>query len=224
MNERVRAALAQLEEAREALLEFADDVWAGIDHRDTERVTAGVAFVREYDDKVAALARLTDEIERMIQTWNGRSPATAASESVHVEQLGSSHADGPFGNRPPHRLSEGVEGRFQGIEPVGFTLGDKGFPADTWVIAYVTLCRDLYRRDQARFQRMVDGRLYGGRVKSPYFSRDRSRMVEPHLIEDGIYARLKAGANEVCRRMLMLLRLYEIPPSEIAVYLKHEPR
>jgi hypothetical protein len=222
MNERVRAALALLEEARETLLEFADDVWARIDHRNGEQVRVGVAFVRDYDDKVTELARLADEIEQMIQTWNGRSPATTVRESVPLEPLNES---GPFGNRPPHRLSEkSDDGTFQGIKPVGFTFGNKRFPADEWVKVYVAVCQEVYQSSPERFERLVDQVAVGTRDKSPYFSRDPNRIAEPHPIADGIYARLKAGPDQLCARMRHILRRCEIPTTDVTFYLEHEPR
>lgn len=55
MTQPIRNILRDLDNIRESLLAFSDDVWLGIDHNDTSAMKAGIAFKEKLNAQLDAL-------------------------------------------------------------------------------------------------------------------------------------------------------------------------
>jgi hypothetical protein len=218
MNERVRTALAQLEEAREALLEYADGVWQSIDNRDNEQVQKKVPFVTACNDKLVELGRLTDDLGALVRDYLGE-PVDAEGEAPSTDAERNARVIRELDRGTPHTIDE----VFSYKRPYGFKLrGRAAKDIRTWRRLYALVCLQLAELAPATFAALPDDAQFTTPQGHRAFSRSRADLRSALLLRDGIYAEAHYSANGVARNLRRLLAAFRVNPNELTIYLRQD--
>lgn len=218
VNERVWAALAQLEEARETLLEFVDGVWQSIDHRDNEQVQHKVPFVTACNDQLVALGRLTDDLGVLVRDYVGE-PVEGEGEAPGADAAANARIIRELDRGTPHTLDED----FTHKRPYGFKLlGRAARDVRTWRRLYALVCRQLAEIAPATFAALPDEPQFVSPQGFRSFSRNPAELRFAMLLRDGIYAEANHSADDLARSLKKLLPAFRVSPSELTIYLRQD--
>lgn len=218
MNERVRAALAQLEEARETLLAFSGDVWHGVDTRDNEQVRSAAAFLTACNDHLVALGRLSDEISTLVRDYlgdpveiEGAAPSTDAAANARIIR--------ELDRGTPHTLDED----FSYKRPFGYKLlGRAAKDIRTWRGLFKLVCLQLAEIAPTTFAALPDDPQFVSRQGFKSFSRNPADLRYAMPLRDGIYAEANRSANQLAWTMKQLMIAFGVSPAELTIYLRQD--
>lgn len=216
--ERVEMILRQLEEAREGLFSYADDVWQGIDHRDAAKRDAGVAFIDALNERITDLGNLTDQLEQLIGQYTAVTPRPRPRVVTSPQGGAAPHAQDLTG-ATAHTLDES----FTWKRPYGFTLRSlEVTDVATWREFYGALCGALAEVDAETFRRLPENDQFLSSHGHRDFARTRNGLREAMPIGDGIFAEVHYSANSIRDNIKKLLNLFGFEPADIRVYLRQE--
>lgn len=216
--DRVEMILRQLEEAREGLFSYADDVWQGIDHRDAAKRNAGVAFIDALNEHITDLGNLTDQLEQLIEQYTAVTPrprprvVTSPQEGTapHTQELAGATA---------HTLDES----FTWKRPYGFTLRSlEVTDVATWRELYGALCGALAELDAETFRALPENNQFLSQHGHRDFARTRKGLREALVVGDGIFAEVHYSANSIRDKIKELLILFGVQPADMRIYLRQE--
>jgi hypothetical protein len=218
MQARVRQILEDLEAVSENLLGLSDDIWLSIDHNDPQGLEEGVQFKRSYNEKMAAFDRLATELSGMIQQFTSvrlheeeRSGQTSEDENVRLIR--------ELDREAPHAIDED----FTFKRPHGFVLDGQAFSGiTTWRRLYEVFCQQLLRRAPARFRALIDDPAFVSSRGHRSFTANPGELRSAAELADGIYTEINLSANGLRDVMRKLLTAFEIPESDVRVYLRED--
>ena len=119
----------------------------------------------------------------------------------------------------PHSIDEDF--RFK--RPYGFLLKGQGSTGiTTWRRLFELICQELLRRDPERFRALPENPDYISNRGNHGFSRDRDKLRSASLIGEGVYAEINLSANHICDAIHRLLDTFEIPVSELKLFLRED--
>ncbi len=216
MNKPVKGLLEQLEEVREQLLAFADDVFHGIDHRNAEQLAKGVEFVRIYNERLAAFDQVADELSRMIQQYTHVSveetSAVPSTDRARFERITRE-----LDTATPHYLNED----FTYKRPYGFVLLSQAYKdIVTWRHLYEAVCRVLAELNPNQWVELPNNPVFTSVQNKKAFSRDARDLRSPLPAIRGVYAEAHYSANSIRDNMLKLLKEFGIEERELKIYLR----
>lgn len=227
MNERELSAriLGNLTSVREDMLALIDLVWDSVNPRDAAARDAGSKYVGDLDRQLQGLSAASDGLAGLFKQRVGMS-----DEELPGNKPGTptTSADPVFAGRPAHHLAKGRDGRFEDFtstKPMGYTLQGKATKnVPDWADVYLSVCRELYRRDHSRFASLVDNQRFVTRRGNLLFSRDQTIFNWPKPVTGDIYAELNLSADTICSRLRMIFDAFGIPHTEMQIFLKRERR
>lgn len=221
MTQPVRNILRDLDNIRENLLAFSDDVWLSIDHNDTKAMKAGMAFKEKLNTQLDAFGKLSDEMTRLVQEYTQvRTEGEASPET----EIGKTAADNTriikdLNRNEPHAITE----EFTYKRPCGFVLDGKGYQdVTTWTRVYELVIRHLAKKDPALFKALPDNPATITRRNNPHFGRKPAGLRKPLALPNGLYAETNLSANHLCASIRTLLDIFSIPLTSCTIFLRQD--
>lgn len=216
--ERVEMILRQLEEVREGMFSYADDVWRGIDHRDAAKLEAGVTFINALNERITDLGDLTDQLEQLIEQYTAAAPRSRPKVISSPQGGAAPHAQ-ELAGATAHTLDE----NFTWKRPYGFTLRSlEVTDVATWRELYGALCGALAELDSETFRALPENDQFLSSHGHRDFSRTRKGLREAMAVGDGIYAEVHYSANSIRDNIKELLPLFGFQPADMHVYLRQD--
>jgi hypothetical protein len=221
MTQPIRNILRDLDNIRESLLAFSDDVWLGIDHNDTSAMKAGIAFKEKLNAQLDAFGKLSDEITRLVQEYT---QIQTGGEAFPETEIGKTDADNTriikdLNRNEPHTLTED----FTYMRPCGFVLDGKGYQdITTWSRVYELIIRHLAKKDPALFKALPDNPAMTSKRGYRRFSRNPDDLRKPIALPNGIYAEGNFSANHICASARTLLEIFSIPLDACTIFLRQD--
>jgi hypothetical protein len=217
MQDRTRKILEDLEAVRENLLGLSDDIWLSIDHNDPDALEEGVEFKREYNRKLAAFDALASELSALVQQFT--SIRLESAEQTGQDDAGNTRIIQDLNREEPHSIEED----FTFKRPHGFILdGQAATGITTWRRMFELVCRQLLRRDPARFRGLPDNPDFISRRGNRSFSRTPDSLRSAWKIEDGLYGEVNLSANGLRDTIGELLDAFAIPRDQMRVFLRQD--
>lgn len=208
---RILADLGQIEEQLRAL---SDDLWLAIDHNDPSALDAGVAFKREYNQRMIDLNRATSALSDLIHQFTSTSGAAPQQPRDRVAR--STRVLDP---RQPHTIDED----FTYKQPQGFNLA--GIVVDdmrTWQQVYREILALLAHRDPTTYAGLPDNPLFISARGSRDFARDPDQLRIPHDLGDGLFIETNLSAEGIVKRIGRLLDAFGISRDQLTIYLRKD--
>jgi len=221
MTQPVRDILCDLENIRENLLAFSDDVWLNIEHNDTKTMKAGIAFKEKLNTQLDAFGKLADEMATLVKEYTKVQTEGEASTETEV---GKTDADNnriikDLNRSIPHDLGED----FTFMRPCGFVLEGKGYQdVTTWTRVYELVLRQLAKKDPALFKALPDNPVTITRRDNSHFSRKPSDLRKALVLPGGIYAETNLSANYLCTSIRTLLSIFSLPLTACTIFLRQD--
>lgn len=221
MTQPIRNILRDLDNIRENLLAFSDDVWLGIDHNDTKAMKAGIAFKEKLNTQLDAFGKLSDEMNRLVQEYT---QVQTEGEASPETEIGVTVADNTriirdLNRSEPHALTED----FTYMRPCGFVLDGKGYQdITTWTRVYELVVRHLAKKDPALFKALPDNPATITKRGNRHFSRTPTDLRKPLALPNGIHAETNLSANHLCASLRTLLGIFSIPSTACAIFLRQD--
>ncbi len=221
MTQPIRNILRDLDNIRENLLAFSDDVWLGIDHNDTQAMKAGIAFKEKLNTQLDAFGKLAEEMTRLVQEYT---QVQTEGEASPETEIGKTAADNTriikeLNRSEPHAITE----EFTYMRPCGFVLDGKGYQdVSTWTRVYELVLRQLAKKDPAPFKALPENPATITRRDNPHFSRNPADLRKPLALPNGIYAETNLSANDLCASIRTLLGIFSIPLTSCTIFLRQD--
>lgn len=218
MNDRTRQILEDLEAVRENLLALSDDIWHSIDHNDSDALEEGVAFKRNYNEKMADFDRLATELSTIIQQFTSVRLG-AEEESGADDEDQNTRIIQELNRDEPHTIDED----FTFKRPHGFILQGKGTSGiTTWRRLFELLCRQLLRLDPERFRSLVDHPDFISNRGHHAFNTTADGIRSASQIADGLFMEINLSANSIRDTIRRLLDTFEIRRAELQIFLRQD--
>jgi len=215
---RTRSLLEDLEAVRENLMALSDAIWLAIDHNDAQALEAGVEFKRKYNAKVAEFHTMAGELSVLVQQYT----------SVRLEQAEESGSDdrdtnariiAELNREVAHHLQED----FTYKRPHGFIFCAQATTGiTTWQRLYELVLKQLWQRDSARFQSLLEDPDFLSNRGHPTFCRDPQRLRLPMLVAENVYAESNLSANGIRDHLRRALEAFGIPAEDFSVFLRQD--
>ncbi len=217
----VRNILDDLENIRENLLAFSDDVWLNIEHNDAQALDEGIVFKRRLNEQIDAFGRLSDGLTRLIQEYTQvqtEGEASAGSE-VGGSSTENSRIIKDLNQNEPHSLSED----FTYKRPCGFILDGVGYQdINTWSRVYELVLRQLEKKDSATYRALPENPQTITRRDNRHFSRNPGDLRKALAIPDGLSAEINLSANHICASIRTLLKIFSLPETSLILFLRQD--
>lgn len=213
---RVKKILDELEQTNEDLLALADDIWLSIDHNDNDSLQEGVAFKKEYNEKVTAFDRLSGELSQLVQSYMGIS--LEIEEESTTDYSENQRIIKALDKREKHYLNEDFTYKI----PFGFSIEGKGFKGvDKWKQMYLITLRYLFdtKRD---FTDVLNAKEFVSNRGNRDFSTNPAEMRSAKLIANDIYAETNLSAKSITERLIKLMDYFSIDRKEFIIYLQED--
>ena len=221
MTQPVRNILRDLDNIRENLLAFSDDVWLGIDHNDTKTMKAGIAFKEKLNTQLDAFGKLSDEMTRLVQEYT---QVQTEGEASPETEIGKTAADNTriikdLNRNEAHAITE----EFTYKRPCGFVLDGKGYQdVTTFTRLYELILRQLAKKDSALFRSLPDNPATITRRGNHRITRTPSGLRKPLALPHGIHAETNLSANDLCESLRPLLGIFSIPLTACTIFLRQD--
>ncbi len=217
----VRNILDDLENIRENLLAFSDDVWLNIEHNDSQAVDEGVIFKKRLNTQIDAFGKLSDEMTRLIQEYT---QVQADGEASAGTEVGSTSTEN---SRIIKELNQNeahaVDEDFTYKRPCGFVLDGIGYQEiNTWSRVYELILRQLAKEDPATFTALPDNPKTITRRDNRHFSRNPSELRKALSLPNGLSAEINLSANHICASIRTILEIFSLPPSSCTLFLRQD--
>ena len=218
MNIKIKGLLDQLEEVREQLLAFADDVFHSIDYRNPDQLATGIEFIKTYNERLTAFDQFADELSRMIQQRTNVH-VEDASFMPSIDRASFERITGELDTATPHYLVED----FTYKRPYGFIFHEAAYKDIlTWKHLYEAVCRILAECDPMRWAGLPDNAVFISAQNRRAFSRDEGDLRGPLPPIQGIYPEGHYSANSIRDNMVKLLNEFGINHDELRIYLRQD--
>lgn len=216
IEQRIQNILEQLEETNEDLLALSDDIWLSIDHNDNEALQESIKFKEEYNKKLAAFHRLSDEIEELVRNFTGLS--REAEESAEVASAENERIIKALDKKKKHSLDQD----FKYKRPYGFTIEGKAYQnVRSWRKMYLLTLKYLDNR-YSSFDSILNASTFISNRGNKDFSQSRRDLRKAIDINGSIYAEANLSANQIRDRIVKLLDYFEVNNEEFVIYLRED--
>ena len=221
MTQPIRNILRDLDNIRENLLAFSDDVWINIDHNDTPAMKAGAAFKEKLNAQLGAFSTLSTEITRLVQEYTD---IQTEGEAAPDREVGATAVDNTriiknLNRNEPHAMTE----HFTFKRPCGFILDGKGYQdVSTWTRIYELALRQLAAKDSVRFKALPDNPATITRRDNRRFSTEPGGLRKALALPHGIYAETNLSANDLCETLRTVMGIFSIPVTACTVFLRQD--
>ena len=218
MTDRTRLLLEDLEAVRENLLALSDDIWQSIDHNDPDSLEEGVAFKRNYNEKLAAFDTLATELSRLVQQF------TSVNLSLEEKTGGDSESENQriiqeLDRDVPHSLDED----FTWKRPYGFILLGRGTTGiTTWKRLFELFCLQLLAHDRDRFRSLVKHPEFVSKRGHHSFSHTRDPLRSALQLDTDLFTEINLSANSIRDTIRRMLVIFEIPIADLKVFLRED--
>lgn len=221
MTQPIRKILRDLDNIRENLLAFSDDVWLGIDHNDTQALEAGFAFKKKLNAQLDAFGKLSEEMTRLVQEYT---QVQTEGEASPETEIGKTAADNTriikdLNRNEAHAITE----EFTYKRPCGFILDGKGYQdVTTFTRLYELVLRQLANKDPAQFRSLPDNPAMITKRGNRRFSRNTADLRKPLALPNGINAEANLSANDLCESIRTLLGIFALPLTSCTIFLRQD--
>ena len=218
MTDRTRLLLEDLEAVRENLLALSDDIWQSIDHNDPDSLEEGVAFKRNYNEKLATFDTLATELSRLVQQF------TSVNLSSEEKTGGDSESENQriiqeLDRDVPHSLDED----FTWKRPYGFILLGRGTTGiTTWKRLFELFCLQLLAHDRDRFRSLVKHPEFVSKRGHHSFSHTRDPLRSALQLDTDLFTEINLSANSIRDTIRRMLVIFEIPIADLKVFLRED--
>lgn len=221
MTKQIRDILRDLDSTRENLLSFSDEVWLNIDHNDTSAMIAGAEFKKRLNEQLDNFAQLSVEITKLVQeytkvhTEGEAQPETEVGETVRENE----RIVKELNRNEPHSLTED----FTYKRPSGFILEGQGYRDVTiWTRMYELTLRHVAKTNPKLFNELPDNADFISNRGNHSFSRSMEALRRPLALPGGIYAESNLSANDICKTIIRVLELFDIPLTACTIFLRED--
>jgi len=221
MTQPIRNILRDLDNIRENLMTFSDDVWLSINHNDTTAMKTGMAFKEKLNAQLDAFTKLSIAITHLVQDYTKVQTEGEASTETEV---GATAADNTriikdLNRNEPHNLTED----FTWKRPCGFILEGKGYQdVSTWTRFYELTLRQLAKKDPALYKTLPDNPATITRRDNRRYSINPADLRKPLALPNGIHAETNLSAKDLCESIRTLLDIYSIPQTSCTIFLRQD--
>lgn len=221
MTQPIRNILRDLDNIRENLLAFSDDVWLSIDHNDTATMKTGMAFKEKLNSQLEAFSRLSGEMTHLIREYTH---IQTEGEAFPETEVGASAADNTriikdLNRSEPHTLTED----FTWKRPCGFVLDGRGYKdVSTWTRVYELTLRQLARKNPDLFKSLPGNPATVTRRDNRRFSTNPADLRKPVALPGGVYTETNLSARDLCESIRTVLGIFSIPLTSCTIFLRQD--
>lgn len=166
-----------------------------------------------------AFDRLASEISELVQQYTQVRIEEPESEGTETEQERNARVVQELNREEAHKLDED----FTYKRPCGYALQGKAFNGlSTWRRLFEHVCLGLHKRDADLFACLPDLIAFKTRRGNPFFSRDPHDLRVGAEVVPKIYAEINLSAKGLCGVIRLLLKTFEIPESDMTIYLRED--
>lgn len=113
---------------------------------------------------------------------------------------------------------------FTGKKPFGFKIEDSGFTkVSSWKEMLVKTCKLLHRKDSKKFLNFENISYLNGKTRK-HFTKDKSLLNNPELINGEIYAETNLSSKGTCKLIKNIIKEYDYNIKDYRIYLKFEDK
>ena len=221
MTKPIRNILEDLENIRENLLAFSDDVWLDIDHNDTQSLERGIAFKKRLNEQIDAFGTLSDEMTHLIQEYT--QIQTEGEATTGTEVGGSSTENNRIVKDLNQNEAHSIAEEFTYKRPCGFIFEGVGYQdINTWSRVYELVLRQLAKKDAATFKGLSEHPETFTRRDNRHFSRNPEELRKALALPEGINAEINLSANHICSSIRTLLKIFSLPETSLTLFLRQD--
>ena len=208
-----------LDDVKEDLLNLYEEIQQDGDVRDPAARRETLAVLAEFNEKFEPLERALDEmmafIERVMRVKRGgERKALTLPQPIRV-----TYSTVPLDSTQPHSVGES----FRHKVPYGFALRGQTYQVESWKQLYELFLEQLAAHDAERFQTVPDTFPLNTDVEYQKFTRSAADHPRtPLKLPYGIYCKGSMAAEAMFSNIRRLLAHFDIPESEMVVYLRGE--
>ncbi|MDA3799872.1 MAG: hypothetical protein PF692_12410 [Kiritimatiellae bacterium] len=119
-------------------------------------------------------------------------------------------------------IAHSLEENFTYKRPYGFVLQNKAFKGlKTWKHLYMLVLEFLKEKDNSLFKKLPAAEEFISKRGSPLFSHDENALRVATPVND-FYAEVNLSSNGLIKNIQMLLDFFNIPSSDIRIYLRED--
>lgn len=219
-GQRVNSILTSLQQLREDLYSFAEDVYINADPHVSEEVRRTSEFLVDYNEKLDAFSRAAEAIEASVRAY--MAPADETTRETITERTSRERRDRiirAMNNSQPHSLDED----FTYKRPYGFSLGDSVYrEVNTWRRVLDLVCRQLASSDRQRFVGLSGNPTLTSKQGKRWLSNNRSDLRLALDVSNGMYAECNLSANDTRKLIVRLLEAFGIAKDDCIVFLRED--
>lgn len=215
----VEMVLDELDEVKEDLLTLYEDIQQGGDVRDPAARRETLAVLAEFNEKFAPLERALDEMKAFIERVT-HVKRDGKRKTPSIPQLTPvARSTRPLDPSQPHSVDES----FRLKQPYGFALRGQTYQVESWKQLYELFLEQLATHDPERFKELPDIYPFNTDVEYQKFTRSAAdHPRSPLKLPYGIYCKGSMSAELMFANIRRLLANFDIPESEMVVYLRSE--
>jgi hypothetical protein len=214
LQDRIDVIIADLGDTNDQLLAVLDDLWLEIDHTDSESIRTGSQRMIGVIEAAKNYQSLCNDLTRRLRKFAPKDYV----EVIETEHPTPQEKKDVFSSYETITLQQEWSYR----KPHGFIIRGKSFPwKSNWIDLYQSLCEVLRDIDGERFDTIPERREIISSHGNPYFSRDPKRLRTSIEVGDPIFAESNLSANLIRDNIRRLLRIFEIPESDLTIYIRN---
>ena len=217
MKKRIQQILTDLECIQESFLGLSDDIWLNIEHNDSQAVQKGSEFKVAFNERLNEFNRISSEISDLIENYTNIHP-----ESVDIVQKSSPEHERiirELNSSEPHTIEE----TFTFKRPYGFIFEGQAYTGiKTWQSLYKLFCQQLVVEDLQTFEDFINSPNCMTTQKNLLFANNRNSFRKPLEINNNIYAEGNLSANDICKRIKILLNEFKVDSQQFSIYLRED--
>ncbi len=218
MVERIDLILRELEEAREGLLSYADEVWVDIDHSNATKLASGNVFIESLHKRITDLSKVTSELEELVRQY-AHSDLRKQPHIVQIDKTYDARQFAELDRATTHTLSES----FTKQRPYGFILQKQAVTGIVnWRDLYRALIHLLSEHDPVRFNALPENDEFLSPQGHRQFTRSQEELREAMPVGESIFAEANCSANYIRDNMKRLLKVFGYHSSDLRIYLRQD--
>lgn len=210
--------LKDLTNVHENLLSLSDDIWNSIDHNDAEKLDEGYAFKKEFNRLLGEFEKNKNDISVLVSQFTGvkldEQPKIVEKDNSENQRLIKE-----LNKNTPHEITED----FTFKRPTAFIFDGCAYPEmNCWSELYIQFVACLAKKDPAKLKTLADNPDFISKQNKKYYSASQKELRKPGKVMNDFFVETNRSANDLMKLVIDLLNYFEIPLSNMTIYLRQD--
>lgn len=214
----ISSILKDLTNVHENLLSLSDDIWNSIDHNDAEKLDEGYAFKKEFNRLLGEFEKNKNDISVLVSQFTGvkldEQPKIVEKDNSENQRLIKE-----LNKNTPHEITED----FTFKRPTAFIFDCCAYPEmNCWSELYIQFVACLAKKDPAKLKTLADNPDFISKQNKKYYSASPKELRKPGKVMNDFFVETNRSANDLMKLVIDLLNYFEIPLSNMTIYLRQD--